>query len=128
MTRPRKASDVGRRPRGAARPKKGSARPSASPSSAKEAGRAGEGAGGRLAREFVRGLSETERIALVVRNELFGGSWRSMREDLEARAAGRPYVFKLASRIEEDLRAVEKLSAFERRHRVNLSDYVEGGR
>ena len=76
------------------------------------------------AREFARGLAEAERIALDVRDELYGGSWENMRKDLEARAAGRPYVFKLAARIEEDLKAVEKLGAFERGHRVNLADYL----
>ena len=77
---------------------------------------------------FVRGLTETERVALIVRDELFAGSWESYRKDLEARAEGRPYVFKLASRIEDDLRAVEKLGRFERRHEVNLADYLGEGR
>jgi len=77
--------------------------------------------------EFVRGLAETERIALIVRDELFGGSWENMRKDLEAHAAGRPYVFRLASRIDEDLKAVAKLSAFERRRKVNLSEYLGEG-
>ena len=77
--------------------------------------------------EFARGLAETERIALIVRDELFGGSWDNMRKDLEARAAGRPYVFRLASRIDEDLKAVAKLSAFERRRKVNLAEYLREG-
>jgi hypothetical protein len=75
-------------------------------------------------REFVRSLTETERTALAVRDELYGGSWERMRRDLEARAGGRPYVFKLATRIEEDIRAIEKLSGFEARHGVNLSDHA----
>ena len=75
----------------------------------------------------MQGLAETERIALVVRDELFGGSWANLRSDLEARAGGRPYVFKLASRIEEELKAVEKLSAFERRRKVNLAEYLREG-
>lgn len=77
--------------------------------------------------EFARGLAETERIALIVRDELFGGSWENMRKDLEARAAGKPYVFRLASRIDEDLKAVAKLSAFERRRKVNLAEYLKEG-
>jgi hypothetical protein len=77
--------------------------------------------------DFARGLAETERIALIVRDELFSGSWENMRKDLEARAAGRPYVFRLASRIDEDLKAVEKLSAFERRRKVNLSEFLREG-
>lgn len=77
-------------------------------------------------RAFVRGLSPNEKTALVVRDELYGGSWGKMRKDLVARAQGRPYVFKLASRIEEDLRATERLSDYERRHRVDLADFLEG--
>lgn len=77
--------------------------------------------------EFAKGLAETERIALIVRDELFGGSWENMRKDLEARAAGRPYVFRLASRIDEDLKAVKKLSAFEQRRKVNLAEYLREG-
>ncbi|MHC5056479.1 MAG: hypothetical protein ACYTKD_17420 [Planctomycetota bacterium] len=77
--------------------------------------------------EFARGLAETERIALIVRDELFGGSWDNMQRDLEARAAGRPFVFRLASRIDEDLKAVAKLSAFERRRKVNLAEYLREG-
>lgn len=81
----------------------------------------------QVVEDFARGLAETERIALIVRDELFGGSWENMRKDLEARAAGRPYVFRLASRIDEDLKAVAKLGAFERRRKVDLSDYLKEG-
>jgi hypothetical protein len=77
---------------------------------------------------FVRGLTETERVALIVRDELFASSWESYQKDLEARAAGRPYVFKLASRIEDDLKAVEKLRRFEKRNGVDLADYLGEGR
>lgn len=79
-------------------------------------------------RAFVRSLAENERVALAVRDELYGGSWDRMKKDLGGRIAGRPYVFRLASRIEEDLKAVEKLRRFEKRYGVNLSDYLEEGR
>ena len=88
---------------------------------------AGGSCGGDV-RSFVRGLAETERIALIVRDELYGGSWENMRTDLEARAARKPYVFKLAGRIEDDLTAVDKLSAFEDRLNVNLAEYLGEGR
>ncbi len=76
------------------------------------------------ARAFARGLGDKERVALAVRDELYDGSWERMREDLDSRREGRTYVFRLASRIEEDLRTIRKLSAFERRHDVDLSKYV----
>ena len=79
-------------------------------------------------RAYARELTEKERVALAVRDELYDGFWDRMREDLTARKEGRTYVFRLASRIEEDLKTIRKLSAFERRHNVNLSEYVEEGR
>ena len=75
-------------------------------------------------RAYARELGEKERVALAVRDELYDGSWDRMREDLESRREGRTYVFRLASRIEEDIRTIRRLSAFERRHKVNLSEYV----
>jgi hypothetical protein len=83
---------------------------------------------GQQIESFVRDLTGNEQVALTIRDELYSGSWERMREDLESRSAGRPYVFRLASRIEEDLRIIEKLSAFEQQMGINLSDYVEEGR
>ena len=87
----------------------------------------GEDGNKAKARAFARDLGEKERVALAVRDELYGGSWDEMREDLEARREGRTYVFRLASRIEEDLKIIRKLRAFERRHDVDLAQYVEEG-
>ncbi len=80
------------------------------------------------ARRFVRDLGEKERIALAVRDELYDGSWERMREDLAARKEGRVHVFRLASRIEEDLKTIGRLGSFERRYKVNLSRFLEEGR
>ena len=77
---------------------------------------------------FVRGLTETERVTLIVRDELFGGSWESYQKDLEARAPGRPNGIKQASRIQDHRKALEKLRRVEGRHGVNLTDYLGEGR
>jgi hypothetical protein len=45
-----------------------------------------------------------------------------MQQDLKDRLKGRPYIFKLVNRIEEDLDRIEKLQAYELKHGVNLSD------
>jgi hypothetical protein len=95
----------------------------ASPGKAAGAGREKK-AKQEKARAYARELGEKERVALAVRDELYDGSWEHMREDLEARREGRTYVFRLASRIEEDLKTIRRLSAFERRHSVNLSAYL----
>jgi hypothetical protein len=89
---------------------------------------AGSSGTGDDVKQFLRGITENERVALAIRDELYNGSWERMREDLEARSAGRPHVFRLASRIEEDLRIIEELSAFEQRLGINLSEYLEEAR
>jgi len=64
-------------------------------------------------------------MLIVLKRELYDGSWDDMTEDLRARLEGRPYIFKLVNRISDDLGRIERLRAFETRHEVDLSDYVE---
>ena len=74
--------------------------------------------------EFVRSLSAEERMLIALRDELYVGSWERMLQDLRDRLQGRPYIFKLVNRIEEDLTRIERLQSFELKHRVNLADLV----
>jgi hypothetical protein len=76
------------------------------------------------ARQFVEGMTSEEKMLLTLRDELYGGRWEEMDRDLEERLAGRPYVFKLASRIEDDLARIRRMGAFEDKWTVNLKDYV----
>ncbi|GIW72480.1 MAG: hypothetical protein KatS3mg102_2022 [Planctomycetota bacterium] len=69
---------------------------------------------------FAGALSREDRTFLLVRDELYGGSWEEVEHDLRARLAGRPYIFKLATRIEEDLERIERLRRYEREHGVDL--------
>lgn len=73
-------------------------------------------------------LSEDEKMLIVLRDELYGGSWDSMIDDLKARLKGGPFVFKLMNRIPQDLARIRKLRAIERKNRINLGDYVKGGK
>lgn len=76
---------------------------------------------------FVEGLSESERMLVVLRDGLYDGDWNAMLGDLRARLAGRPFIFKLVNRIQDDIALIEKLSAFEREGGINLADYLEEG-
>lgn len=80
---------------------------------------------GQLMRRFVEALPREERMLVVLKRELYEGNWDEMVADLEARLAGRPYIFKLAHRIEDDLERIRRLRAFEERHGVDLSEYVK---
>jgi hypothetical protein len=77
-------------------------------------------------RQFVAGLASGERLLMTLRDELYEGSWDKMLGDLRDRLAKRPYIFKLSSRIESDIAAIEKLSAYERAAGVNLAEYLAG--
>jgi len=72
-------------------------------------------------------LAPEEKILVIIRDELYGGDWGEMLEDLKARLAGRPYVLKLASRIEDDIARIARLRKIEDENHINLADYVEGG-
>lgn len=74
---------------------------------------------------FVRSLLPEEIQLLVIRNELYDGSWEDMKKDLEDRRDGKPFIFKLVNRIEEDLERIERLSAYEAREQIDLGDYLE---
>ncbi len=76
-------------------------------------------------RRFVEQLSPEEKMLIILKVELYEGNWVSMLEDLRNRLAGRPYIFKLANRITEDINRIEKLQSFERTHQVDLCDYVK---
>jgi hypothetical protein len=78
-----------------------------------------------LARDFAQRLSEEERMLVILKSQLYDGSWEPMLDDLKNRLTGKPYIFKLASRIKDDVERIEKMRKFELEHGVNLADFVE---
>lgn len=75
--------------------------------------------------DFVRGLDEEHKMLIVLKAQLYGGSWDPMLEDLKNRLAGKPYIFKLATRIKDDVERIERMRSFEQEHRIDLADYVD---
>lgn len=71
-------------------------------------------------RVFAEGLGKEERVLLLVRDELYGGSWAELEADLHARRERKPAIFKLNTRIDEDLGRIAKLRAYEQEHGVDL--------
>jgi len=74
---------------------------------------------------FVNGLSEEHRMLVVLKAQLYGGQWEPMLDDLKNRLAGRPYIFKLANRIQDDIDRIEEMRDFEAKNNVDLANYVE---
>ena len=66
-------------------------------------------------------------MLVTLRDELYSGSWEKMQQDLKDRLRGRPYIFKLAHRIKDDLARIEKLEEYEKKHGVNLRDFFRKG-
>jgi hypothetical protein len=48
-----------------------------------------------------------------------------MKSDLENRLTGKPYIFKLANRIRDDMDRIARLQVFEDAHGIDLSDFVK---
>ena len=75
--------------------------------------------------EFVSGLSEEHQMLIVLKSQLYSNSWEPMLDDLRNRLDGKPYIFKLASRIQDDVDRIEKMQKFEKDYDINLADYVD---
>jgi len=74
---------------------------------------------------FVAQMTEAQRMLIILQSELYEGSWQPMLTDLRNRLEGKPYIFKLANRINDDIERIEELQAFEEKHQVKLSDFVK---
>jgi len=73
---------------------------------------------------YFRSLASEESNLLVLREILYEGSWDEMVADLEARREGKPFVFKLQSRIEEDLERIQNLRSYEESTGADLGKFV----
>jgi len=79
----------------------------------------------KLVSDFVAGLSDEHRLLVSLKAQLYGGTWEPMLDDLQNRLEGKPYIFKLANRIKDDIGRIEQMRKFEEQHNVDLAEYVE---
>ncbi|HSW02596.1 MAG TPA: hypothetical protein VLI39_20705 [Sedimentisphaerales bacterium] len=75
--------------------------------------------------DYVNRLSDEHKMLVALKSQLYGGSWDPMVDDLRNRLAGKPYIFKLVHRIQDDVERIEEMRKFETEHKVDLADYVE---
>jgi len=75
--------------------------------------------------KYAAQLSADERMLVTLRDELYDGSWDQMLKDLKDRLEGKPYIFKLVNRISADIQRIEKLGEYEKKHKINLADYLK---
>ena len=92
---------------------------------AKNSGQEADSAQGQVINDFVKGLSDEHRMLIVLKEELYEGLWEPMLDDLRNRLAGKPYIFKLVHRIQDDIERIEEMQQFENENGVKLADYVD---
>ena len=63
-------------------------------------------------------------MLITLRDELYAGAWTRMLEDLRDRLHGKPYIFKLVNKIEEDISRIEKLKHYEESNQINLAKFA----
>jgi hypothetical protein len=84
-----------------------------------------ETSAGKPINDFVAGLSDEHRMLVILKAQLYGGTWEPMLDDLQNRLEGKPYIFKLVNRIKDDIERIEQMRKFEEQHNVDLAEYVE---
>jgi hypothetical protein len=75
---------------------------------------------GERDRVFVESLSREERVLVLLRDQLYDGSWEDLELDLRARKERKPSIFKLNTRIEEDLDRIARLRSYEQERGLDL--------
>jgi hypothetical protein len=75
--------------------------------------------------DYVRTLDNEHRMLVALKAQLYGGRWEPMLDDLKNRLAGKPYIFKLTNRINDDVERINEMREFEKAHDVDLADHVE---
>ena len=74
--------------------------------------------------EYVARLSDEHKMLVALKAQLYGGSWEPMLDDLRNRLAGKPYIFKLVHRIQDDIERIEAMQKFENEHDIDLAEHV----
>ena len=92
---------------------------------AQKAGKSENNVVSEKVKAFLGSLSEEERMLVVLKAQLYADSWEPMLEDLKNRLSGKPYIFKLANRIQDDIKRIEQMAEFETENNIDLADYVE---
>jgi len=91
----------------------------------KNKGKGSETAVSREVQEYVERLSDEHRMLVILKQQLYDGVWEPMLDDLRHRLEGKPYIFKLINRIQDDIARIEEMQKFETEHDIDLTDYVK---
>ncbi|MHC4843703.1 MAG: hypothetical protein ACYTEE_07875 [Planctomycetota bacterium] len=76
-------------------------------------------------KDYMVKLSEEHRMLVVLKSQLYDDNWEPMLDDLRNRLAGKPYIFKLANRIQEDIERIEEMRLFEEENNIDLTEFID---
>jgi hypothetical protein len=79
----------------------------------------------KIVSDFVNGLSDEHRMLVGLKAQLYDDTWEPMLDDLRNRLSGKPYIFKLVNRIQDDIGRIEEMQEFESENDINLADYIK---
>jgi hypothetical protein len=79
----------------------------------------------KVINDFINRLSEEHRMLVILKAQLYDNTWEPMLDDLRNRLSGKPYIFKLVNRIQDDIRRIEEMQEFESEHNIDLADYIK---
>ncbi|MBN1795720.1 MAG: hypothetical protein JW804_03525 [Sedimentisphaerales bacterium] len=82
-------------------------------------------AANKVVADYIERLSKECRMLIILKRQLYGGSWEPMLDDLKNRLDGRPYIFKLANRIQDDIERIEQMNRFEAENSIDLADFIQ---
>ncbi len=69
----------------------------------------------KVVEDYIAGLSDEYRMLVVLKSQLYSGTWEPMLDDLKNRMEGKPYIFKLVNRIKDDIVRIQEMKEFERK-------------
>ncbi len=79
----------------------------------------------KVVSDFISRLSNEHKMLIILKAQLYDGTWEPMLDDLRNRLAGKPYIFKLVDRIQDDIQRIEQMQKFEAEHNIDLADYID---
>ena len=85
----------------------------------------GNGLDQQAVEAYVNTLGDEQKMLIALKAQLYGGSWEPMLDDLKNRLEGKPYIFKLVNRINDDIDRIIAMKNFEEENGVDLAKYIE---
>ncbi|MCR4317601.1 MAG: hypothetical protein NUW37_14775 [Planctomycetes bacterium] len=75
--------------------------------------------------KYIASLGQDDKTVVRLKKTLYNDDWDAMETDLRRRFERRPYIFKLAANISDDLERIKRFRKYEDEHDCSLSKHIE---